>query len=73
MSDLSILPGKVQWGGNEAPDEAGPNSHKAVPFSFQALGLFTNNPVFQTLDSEKTSSWTLEKMYPPLYIDNVTF
>lgn len=67
MSDLSTLAGKVQRDGKEAPDEAaGPNSHKAVP-----LSLF----VVQTLDSEKTSSWTLGKMCPPLYlhIHRVTF
>lgn len=49
MSDLSILPGEVQRGGKEAPDEAGANSHKAVPFSFRKLGLFTNSPVVRHL------------------------
>lgn len=76
MSDLSTLTGKMEQGGKEAPDEAGhPDSHKAVPSSLLTVGIFTNNLVVQILDSEKTGSWTLGKMYPPLYIHihNVTF
>lgn len=60
MSDLSTLAGKVQRDGKKA------NSHKAVPLSLL---------VVQTLDSEKTSPWTLGKTCPPLYlhIHSVTF